>query len=251
MGVAKRLNSSLLKANAWHSRSDAISSIAVLIGIIAAQQGYAWMDTVAGIFVALIIARIAWELCSDSLKELVDTSIPEKRRKQIEERILSINGIMGVSSIRSRQSGGKIFLEVRLLVSPRISVSEGHRLGEQVSKTLCGFFSDVSDVVVHIDPELHEHDALPGHHHAHLPDREDLLEIIHRQWQELAIDAEIDTIRLHYLEEAVEIEITVEDKSFDTKLLQTFQAKLEQFPYIASLRIYNKLFESQANSSLS
>ena len=251
MGVAKRLNSSLLKANAWHSRSDAISSIAVLIGIIAAQQGYAWMDTVAGIFVALIIARIAWELCSDSLKELVDTSIPEKRRKQIEERILSINGIMGVSSIRSRQSGGKIFLEVRLLVSPRISVSEGQRLGEQVSKTLCGFFSDVSDVVVHIDPELHEHDALPSHHHAHLPDREDLLEIIHRQWQELAIDAEIDTIRLHYLEEAVEIEITVEDKSFDTKLLQTFQAKLEQFPYIASLRIYNKLFESQANSSLS
>ncbi|MDD9890835.1 MAG: cation diffusion facilitator family transporter [Gammaproteobacteria bacterium] len=249
--VATRLNSSLLRANAWHSRSDAISSIAVLIGILAAQQGYPWMDTVAGIFVALIIAKIAWELCADSLKELVDTSIPPQRRRQIEECIISTSGIMGVTSIRSRQSGGKIILEVHLLVSPRISVSEGHRLGEKVTKALCGSFSDISDVIVHIDPETHEQHLLPGSHYTHLPDREELLEIVHQQWQELAIDTEIETISLHYLEEAVEIEITVKNKSFNKQLGQDFQAKLEQFPYIATLRIYNKLFEAQANSKLS
>lgn len=59
MRVARRLNSNLLKANAWHSRSDAMSSVAVLIGLIAAQQGYVWMDTVAAIIVALMIAMIA------------------------------------------------------------------------------------------------------------------------------------------------------------------------------------------------
>ena len=67
MRVAKKLNSSLLRANAWHSRTDAISSVAVLVGIIGARQGYPWMDTVAGMFVALIIAKIGWELCADSL----------------------------------------------------------------------------------------------------------------------------------------------------------------------------------------
>ncbi|MDD9894169.1 MAG: hypothetical protein OXU24_00100, partial [Gammaproteobacteria bacterium] len=104
---------------------------------------------------------------------------------------------------------------------------------------------------VHIDPETHEQHLLPGSHYTHFPDREELLEIVHQQWQELAIDTEIETISLHYLEEAVEIEITVKNKSFNKQLGQDFQAKLEQFPYIATLRIYNKLFEAQANSKLS
>ena len=77
--VANRLNSNLLRANAWHSRSDALSSIAVLAGLFGAQQGYLWMDATAALFVALIIAKIGWELCSDSLKELVDTAVPAAR----------------------------------------------------------------------------------------------------------------------------------------------------------------------------
>ena len=92
MRVAKRLNSNLLKANAWHSRGDTISSVAVLIGIVAARQGYVWMDIVAAMFVALIIARIGWELCSDAVKELVDTAMPAQRRAQIEACILATQG---------------------------------------------------------------------------------------------------------------------------------------------------------------
>ncbi|NKB31623.1 MAG: cation diffusion facilitator family transporter [Pseudomonadales bacterium] len=251
MRVANRLNSSLLKANAWHSRTDAISSIAVLIGIVAAQQGYPWMDTVAGIFVALIIAKIAWELCADSLKELVDTSIPKQRRTQIEDCIQAIDGIIGITHLRSRQSGGKIILEASLAVNPRISVSEGHQLGEKVTKALCGSFSDIADVVVHIDPEIHDSKLLPGTHQTHLPGREELLEIIRSKWQELKLEDEIESIQLHYLEEGVEIEIAVKDKLTDKKLGQKFLDSLHQYPYIASLQIYSKLLESKTKTSIS
>ena len=85
MRTAQRLNSSLLKANAWHSRTDAISSIAVMIGILGAQQGLPWLDVVAAMFVAVIIAKIGWELCFDSIKELVDTAIPEEHQTRIRE----------------------------------------------------------------------------------------------------------------------------------------------------------------------
>lgn len=102
MRVARRLNSNLLKANAWHSRSDAMSSVAVLIGLIAAQQGYVWMDTVAAIIVALMIAMIAWKLCVDNLKELVGTAIPQHRHSQLEACIMQNTGITGISNLRSR-----------------------------------------------------------------------------------------------------------------------------------------------------
>jgi cation diffusion facilitator family transporter len=251
MRVAKRLNSSLLKANAWHSRSDAISSIAVLIGIIAAQQGYPWMDTLAGVFVALIIAKIAWELCADSLRELVDTAIPAPRRKQIEESIMSVEGVMGITNLRSRQAGGKIMLETRLLVSPRITVSEGHQVGERVSKLLSGSFSDISDVVVHIDPENHAITPQIKSHESMLPSREEVLSIIESKWQEVAGDAEIDSIRLHYLEEGVEIDLVVKETFEDKELGQKLMTALKQYPYIVSLQIFNKLLESKSRPTLS
>jgi cation diffusion facilitator family transporter len=155
LAVANKLNSSLLKANAWHSRSDAFSSIAVLAGVSGAMLGYYWMDLVAALVVALIIAKIGWGLCTEALKELVDTAVPQQRRIQIEQTIHESNEIKGISGIRSRQSGGNIILEVSLLVDPTISVSRGHQIGEEVSKSLRGRFSDINDVLVHIDP-VHE-----------------------------------------------------------------------------------------------
>lgn len=152
MNVANKLNSSLLRANAWHSRSDALSSVAVVIGIAGAMIGYPWMDTLAAIAVALIIAKIGWELCTEALRELVDTQIPEVRRDQIKAEILNVAGITGINSLRTRSSGGKIILELSLRVDPNILVSEGHAIGDKVSTTLTGQFGDIADVIFHIDP---------------------------------------------------------------------------------------------------
>lgn len=160
--VADRLNSKLLKANAWHNRLDSVPTIIVLLGIIAAQQGYLWMDTLAGMFVALVIAKIAWELCADSLKELVDASIPEPRRNQLETCIKEVDGILGLAALRGKQREGKLVLEAQLSVDPQLSVAEAQALGDKVSKAVCGSFSDISWVYVNFEPALESNFLLGG-----------------------------------------------------------------------------------------
>ena len=216
MAVATKLNSSLLRANAWHSRSDAVSSIAVLIGILAAQQGYLWMDTVAGVFVALIIAKVGWDLCTDSLKELVDTAIPQKRRSQIEESILETEGVLGIENFRSRLMAGKILLDISILVSPRITVSEGHQLAEMVSHKLTGSFSDICDVIVHVDPEPHdngqENNPLPVNQY---PDHAEVLARIKTLWANMIDEEELEDISLHILESGIEVDLSLNNEISD------------------------------------
>ena len=240
MRVARRLNSNLLRANAWHSRSDAISSVAVLIGLLAAQQGYAWMDTVAGAFVALIIAKVGWELCTDSLKELVDTSIPEKRRSQIEQCILQIDGVNGIQGLRTRMSGGKIILDLCILVDPRISVSEGHQLAELVSRTLTGNFSDVSDVLVHVDPLPPESGKSTSPTLDDYPERPKIIDAIREAWTGLLDDDAIENISLHFLEHGIEVELTLRDAMLPHDQAEQLASALQQISYIENLRIYNK-----------
>lgn len=241
MRVAVKLNSSLLRANAWHSRSDAVSSIAVLIGILAAQQGYLWMDTVAGVFVALIIAKVGWELCIDSLKELVDTAIPEKRRIQIEKSILEVDGVIGIENLRSRLSAGKILLDVSILVSPRITVSEGHQLAELVSQKLTGTFSDVCDVLVHVDPE--PHDSRQGQDspsRAQAPDRSQILARIRTLWANIIDEDELGEISLHILDGGIEVDLVLNTDMTDPTLAEKLASSLEQLGFISKLTIYTR-----------
>lgn len=243
MRVAKRLNSSLLKANAWHSRGDTISSVAVLIGIVAARQGYVWMDIVAAMFVALIIARIGWELCSDAVKELVDTAMPVQRRAQIEACILATQGIRGMTKLRSRLSAGKIILEVSLLVNPRISVAEGHRLGEAVSSALIGNFSDIVAVKAHIELKNHGQQQPSCQRIQELPERTEVIANIKRQWQEILGADDIESMDLHYREHGIEVDLTVTLDAVSELLASQLKQSIGSLDYVAKLRIYSKLHE--------
>ena len=247
MRVAKRLNSNLLKANAWHSRSDAISSIAVFIGIVGALQGYPWMDTLAAIVVALIIAKIGWELCTDSIQELVDTAIPAERQRKIRDCILATEGIRDLSSLRSRLSGGKVMLEVRILVDPRISVSESHQLGEMARKSVISQFRDISDVIVHIDPESHSVED----HAELLPLRQELIDDIKSQWEDLLEPKDIKTIDLHYLESGIEVDLVLKRRKIDAKLAKKLGQALDSLNFISKFRIFNELYEKALTPRLS
>lgn len=249
MRVARRLNSSLLKANAWHSRSDAITSVAVFIGIFAAQQGLAWMDTVAAIFVALFIAKIGFELCLDSLRELVDTAVPPERQEQIRECTRQVAGVKDITALRSRLSGGKMILELHILVSPRISVSEGHQLGQLVNRALLGRFSDVGDVIVHIDPEdiaEHSEDKRES-----LPEREVVLQTIREHWQSLLDEDDIQRVSLHYFEHGIEIELLVRFSIMPEGLAERLEHALAGLDYVSGLKIYNSLYEARLKHPLS
>jgi cation diffusion facilitator family transporter len=239
MRTASRLNSSLLRANAWHSRSDAISSIAVMIGIVGAQQGLPWLDLVAAMFVAAIIARIGWQLCLDSLKELVDTAIPQEHQDRIRKTILEIPGINKVTALRSRQSGGKVLLEAQLEVDPRISVSEGHQLGEVCTRVIMDKYQNISDVVVHIDPESHAQvDSVE------LPLRHEIVTLITRHWEALLDQSDIKNIDLHYLGNGIEVDLYLISDAVDSRLASQLAEALRPISAVKRLKIYNNILET-------
>ena len=206
LATAQRLNSSLLRANAWHSRSDALSSIAVLIGILGAQLGAVWLDTLAAVIVSLLIAKIGWDLCSESLRELVDSALPDKRRHEFEECLKATPGMKDLTDLRSRLSGGKAIVEVHLVVDPRISVSEGHQIGAAASKRLRENFTDVGEVIPHIDPQ-----GNPDHDHpldgAAVPSRNEVEAAITTRWQAMTDSESGLKFDLHYLEHGIEIDL--------------------------------------------
>jgi cation diffusion facilitator family transporter len=151
--IAKKTRSKLLLANAWHQRSDAISSLVVLVGIGAVMLGYPLADAIAAIVVALMVAKIGLNLIFESIKELVDTSLPPKLVSEIRKAIMTIDGVEGIHLLRTRQMGEDALIDAHIVVDPRITVSEGHTIGDTVRDELISRFDDVMDVLVHVDPE--------------------------------------------------------------------------------------------------
>ncbi|MGZ5026056.1 MAG: cation diffusion facilitator family transporter [Methylobacter sp.] len=151
--IAKKTRSKLLLANAWHQRSDAISSLVVLFGIGAVMMGYPLADGIAAVVVALMVAKIGLNLVFESIKELVDTSLPPALVADIRTAIHAIDGVEGIHLLRTRQMGEDALIDAHIVVDPRITVSEGHMIGDIVRDDLTRRFDDVMDVLVHVDPE--------------------------------------------------------------------------------------------------
>jgi len=201
--AARRLRSKMLLANAWHSRSDAISSIIVVIGVVGTMAGFHYLDAVAAVVVALMIAKIGWELLWKSLQELIDTALEPEQVAEIRDTIMSVNGVRACHMLRTRHSGSDVLADVHILVDPALSVSEGHQIGETVRRRLIDTNEDVSDVTVHIDPEDDEL-ASPCDH---LPLRNEILRRLGEQWQDLDFGTDIDKVILHYLDGKVHVDV--------------------------------------------
>ncbi|MCW8847600.1 MAG: cation diffusion facilitator family transporter, partial [Sedimenticola sp.] len=130
--VARRIKSDLLQANAWHHRSDALSSIVVLVGVAGTMAGLPYLDAIAAIGVGLMIARIGWDLSWPAFQELVDEGLDEDRLDRIREIIGQIGGVQDIHMLRTRRIGGEATVDVHILVEPWLSVSEGHMIGQTV-----------------------------------------------------------------------------------------------------------------------
>jgi cation diffusion facilitator family transporter len=203
--VARRLRSNMLRANAWHSRSDAISSIIVVIGVGGAMAGFAYLDEVAAIAVALMIAKIGWDLLWASLQELIDKALEPQLVEEIRQRILDVDGVRACHMLRTRTSGSDSLVDVHIQVDPTLSVSEGHQIGERVRKQLISEVEHVADVTVHIDPEDDEF-ASPCDQ---LPLRDVILRRLERQWQGLGQGQWLERVVLHYLDGRVHVDVFV------------------------------------------
>ena len=205
--AGRRLHSKMLLANAWHSRSDAISSIIVVIGVLGTMAGYPYLDAVAAIAVGLMIAKIGWDLLWKSLQELIDSALDPKQVEAIRKTILMVDGVRACHLLRTRHSGSDALVDVHILVDPELSVSEGHQIGEAVRWRLIKTVEEVSDVTVHIDPEDDERASSC----AGLPLRDEILRRLEQQWQNLGIRERLDKVVLHYLDGKVHIDVFLKD----------------------------------------
>lgn len=206
--VARRVNSRLLEANAWHSRSDALSTVVVLVGLVAAQFGAGWMDAVAAIVVGLMVGQVGGRLLWESSQELIDTALPiaqRDRMREIAERVPHVNG---VHDLRTRKLGSDVILDLHIVVPPRVTVSEAHEIGNEVSRRLREAFPELADVTFHIDPEDDsgelEHSLRPG-----LPLRSDVVELLDGVWHGLPIWHARVALDLHYLDNQVDVSLYV------------------------------------------
>ncbi len=206
--AAQITRSKLLLANAWHHRSDAISSIVVLIGVAGTLLGYPWADALAAVIVAIMVAKIGVDLVSDSIKELVDTGLPEPVVDAIRVEISAINGVKDIHLLRTRQMGADVLVDAHIVVDSRITVSEGHMISDVVRDVLIDKFEDVQEVLVHVDPESDE----SGAYHEKTLLRED----IERYLQEYLAEKYplIDGFRIHYLKGKVELEVILPNTIF-------------------------------------
>lgn len=199
--VGKRINSQLITANAWHHRSDAASSIVVLLGLIGSLAGFIYLDAVAAVIVGLMIVKMGWDYGWNSVKELVDTAVDAELLAEIEQVIQSIDGVQKIHQLRSRFMGNDVLIDVHILVSPKISVSEGHYIAQHVHNALVEQIASVNDVIVHVDPEDDEV-CSPS---LHLPNRkviqEQLLSEVHIDFPQILF------WNLHYLNGKISLDI--------------------------------------------
>jgi len=205
MTIARKYRSDMLKANAWHSRTDAISSAIVVVGVAGAIAGLDYLDAIAAIGVALMIAKIGWDLGWKALRELIDTGLTRERLKLIEKAILEVDGVDAMHLLRSRQLGGEAYIDVHIQVPPRLSVSEGHQISETVRQRLISKIDEVKDVTVHIDPEDDEIAAPCGG----LPGRTEVRRRLRERLAGLPEADLIEDITLHYLDGRIEMMLTL------------------------------------------
>jgi len=202
--VAEKIHSQMVRANAWHHRSDAISSVIVFVGIVGSMAGFAWLDAVAAIVVSLMIINIGWELGWRGVNQLVDQGLSPETLQQIKQIIKSVDGVRTLHKLRSRYMGEKAFMDVHILVSPFISVSEGHHIGEIVEMRLINEIEALADVTVHIDPENDEQ-ATPS---ITLPLRQEITEYLQNHcWRTVEAHQAIERIALHYLAGKITVEV--------------------------------------------
>lgn len=201
--VAKGVRSNLLHANAWHHRSDAISSIIVIVGIAGSMAGLHYLDTLAAAGVSLMITKIGWDLSWHSIKELVDTGLEVDRVEAIRRCILSVNGVRTLHLLRTRRMGQDALVDVHIMVPPRVSVSEGHYISESVRSRVVREINEVTDVMVHIDPE--DDEARPQG--MMLPLRDELMRTLEQAWREIPAARQIERVTLHYLDGKIAVEV--------------------------------------------
>ena len=151
-GAAKKINSGALMADAWHHRSDALSSIGAFIGIFGARLGYPILDPIASIVICFMIAKASIDIFRDAIDKMVDHSCDAKTEESMKREILRVPGVRRVDLLKTRLFGSKIYVDIEIAADGNISLRDAHDIAENVHHTIENKFKDVKHCMVHVNP---------------------------------------------------------------------------------------------------
>ena len=150
--AAKKLRSDALMADAWHHRSDALSSIGSFAGIFAARMGLPVMDSIASVIICLFIAKAAWNIASDAIDKTVDKSCCPETVEKISNVITTQDGVMGLADIKTRMFGSRLYVDIIIEADGTLPLNDAHDIAESVHDAVEHNFPDVKHCMVHVNP---------------------------------------------------------------------------------------------------
>lgn len=148
---ATRIDSSALLADAWHHRSDAFSSVGALIGIAGARLGFPVMDSIASLVIFVFIMKAAYDIFKDAVDKLVDHSCDEETERQIYDRVMKNEAVMGIDSLHTRIFGNKIYIDLEIAVDGSYTLKKAHEIAEEVHEDIEKNFQKVKHIMVHVN----------------------------------------------------------------------------------------------------
>ena len=154
--AAKQVNSGALMADAWHHRSDALSSIGSFIGIFGARLGFPILDPIASVVICLFFEKAAYDIFKDAIDKMIDKSCDEETVSLIRSIILGCDGVEGIDEIRTRLFGAKIYVDVEILVAGDLSLLDAHDIAEDVHLAIENQVVGVKHCMVHVNPNKSE-----------------------------------------------------------------------------------------------
>lgn len=154
--VALRSHSSMVYANAWHHRSDAISSVAVVVGFFAQKAGYRYGDQLAAVAVGMMIILVGVRILGGCIREFSEGRADEQTIELIKEIINAESRIKGWHRLRTRIAGREVFMDIHILVNPTLTITDAHKISETLENTLHEKISRPMNITVHIEPDIPE-----------------------------------------------------------------------------------------------
>ena len=153
MHYAKEMNSSAFRADAWHHRSDALSSVGSFVGIGMAKLGFPIMDPIASLIICLFILKVAFDISKDAIVKMLDTSGGKEFEEQLRGFILEQDGVSKIDLLHTRQFGNKIYVDLEIAVDKNMSLIDAHNIAETVHSNVEHRFPDVKHIMIHVNPD--------------------------------------------------------------------------------------------------
>ncbi len=151
-GAAKKINSGALMADAWHHRSDAMSSIGAFVGIFGARMGFPILDPLASVVICLLIVKAAVDIFRDAIDKMIDHSCDEKTEDQMRETVLKVDGVQRIDLLQTRLFGSKMYVDIEIAADGAQTLEAAHDIAEKVHYVIEETFAEVKHCMVHVNP---------------------------------------------------------------------------------------------------